>query len=471
METKPLITIQPSLAVELAEALELMRTKAQTEKAFQAATRCVLDYFASVLAGLSEPVSGEIMNGAETLGGNQMATAFCGGEQTSVPMAALVNGTLAHAQDFDDTLWSYIGHCSAVIFSAALATAEWLDKSGAQLLTSFALGVEAAHRIGSVVVSHLTHRGWHPTPAVGVFGSAVATTAMMASGPNLMADALTTATNLASGLRQNFGSKAKPLAAGWSAFSGVMASILAHQGISGSADALEGRQGYFYTFAGRIPQKFAIDDNKELVLVSPGPGFKLYPCCTGAHPAIDAILMIKRKKVFAPEEVAAVRIEVTPEVLDELIYPVPLNERQAKFSLPYCAAVALVYGAVKVGHFSEQSLKNPLVTDLLHRIDVYPDEDLKSIGAKPCPSARVTITTQDGQKIGKTVKIARGNPGNPLSLEDMKTKFHQCAMIAGLNAEKAEQFFQQLSQIRDIPSINRWMHAYVAPLFQQLKKG
>jgi len=471
METKPVITTQQSLAVELAEALELMRTKAQTERAYQAATRCVLDYFASVLAGLSEPISGEIMKGVGKLGGNQMATALLGGKQTSVSLAALVNGTLAHAQDFDDTLWSYIGHCSAVIFSAALAAAEWLDKSGAQLLTSFTLGVEAAHRIGSVVATQLTHRGWHPTPAVGVFGSAAATTTMMDGGSNLMAAALTIAANLASGLRQNFGSKAKPLAAGWSAFSGAMAAILAQQGISGSADALEGQQGYFYAFAGRIPPNFTIDDNKELVLVSPGPGFKLYPCCTGAHPAIDAILMIKQKTVLAPEQVASVRIEVTPEVLDELIYPVPLDERQAKFSLPYCAAVALVYGAVKLEHFGEQSLKNPLVNDLLNRIDVHPNEDLKSIGAKHCPSARVTITTQEGQEIRKTVKIAKGNPGNPLSPEDMKTKFHQCAMIAGLNAKKAEQFFEQLREIQAIPSINRWMRKDVAPLFQQLKKG
>jgi 2-methylcitrate dehydratase PrpD len=250
-----------------------------------------------------------------------------------------------------------------------------------------------------------------------------------------------------------------------------MASIFSHQGISGSADALEGRQGYFNTIAGRIPTDFAFDDNKDLALVSPGPAFKLYPCCTGAHPAIDAILMIKQKTAIAPEEVAAVRLEVTPEVLDELIYPVPLNARQAKFSLPYCAAVALAYGAVEMRHFSQQSLNNPLITDLFNRIEVHPDEDLKNLAAKHCPSARVTITTQEGEEIRETVEIAKGNPENPLSLEELKNKFHQCAMIAGLNASKAEHLYQQLSEIRTIPSIRSWMNADVAPLFQQIKKG
>jgi len=468
METKPLCRTGSSWAFELAETLQTLEREAQEDKAIHAATQCALDYFAVVLAGLSEPVTHEITKSVGTLGGNETATAFFGGEKVSAPLAALANGTLAHALDFDDTLWTYVGHSTSVVFSAALAMAEWLDRDGCQLLTSFALGVEAAHRIGSAVVSQLTERGWHPTPVVGVFGSAAASTMITDGGPHQMASALTVATNLASGLRQNFGSKAKPLAGGWSAFSGVMASILAQQGISGSENALEGRQGYFSAFAGRVSHGFLNDGKKELALVSPGPAFKIYPCCTGTHPAIDAILMIQRQRPLAPDAVASIRIEVTPEVLEELIYPSPSDENQARFSLPYCAAAAVVHGGVELEHFRDQSLKDPRINALMRRIHIQPNGKLVRLGGEHCPAASVTIMTHGGTEIKKTVNAARGNPGNPLSLEDLESKFYRCAASAGLSVRKAERFLCQIKGIQQISSIEAWMQSDVAPLFQEL---
>lgn len=468
MATKPFCGTGSSRAFELAEVLQTLHAKACEDKALHAATQCALDYFAVVLAGLSEPVSHEIAKSVGTLGGNEMATVLFGGKRTSTPLAALINGTLAHALDFDDTFWTYIGHSTSVVFSAALAMAEWLDRDGCRLLTSFALGVEAAHRIGSAIASHLTRRGWHPTPVVGIFGSTAASTMIMDGGPHQMASALTVATNLASGLRQNFGGKVKPLASGWSAFSGVMASILARQGISGSEDALEGRQGYFSAFAGRIPPSLLNDGKKELALVNPGPGFKIYPCCTGTHPAIDAILMIHRERPLAPDEVASIRIEVTPEVLDELIYPLPSDENQARFSLPYCAAAALVYGGVELEHFCDKSLKDPRITTLMKRIDIQSNKKLVRLGGEHCPAASVTIMTHGGTEIQKTVNAARGNPGNPVSLEDLESKFYRCAAAAGLPTKRAERFLTQIKEIQKISSISTWMRMEVAPLFQEL---
>jgi len=370
-----------------------------------------------------------------------MATVFFDGKRTSAPLAALSNGTLAHALDFDDTLWTYIGHSTSVVFSAALAMAEWLDRDGGWLLASFALGVEAAHKIGSAVVSRLTQRGWHPTPVVGVFGSTAASTMIMDGRPHQMASALTVATNLASGLRQNFGSKVKPLASGWAAFSGVMASILAQQGISGSEDALEGRQGYFSAFAGKVPHGLPNDQEKELALVSPGPGFKIYPCCTGTHPTIEAILMMQKEGPLAPDGVASIRIEVTPEVLDELIYPFPSDERQARFSLPYCAAAALVHGGVELEHFRDQSLKDPRVMALMRRMDVQSNEKLVRLGGENCPAARVTVTTRDGTEIQKTIsEIHRVLKPNGTVVTDFPAELSPLAKKQRENPALAERF-------------------------------
>lgn len=460
---------ESSWAHELAEALCRLETKAYEDKAIQAGTRCVLDYFAVVLAGLSEPVSHEIARSAGTLGGNEMATELFGGIRTTVPHAALVNGTLAHALDFDDTLWSYIGHSTSVVFSAALATAEWLNRDGARLLNNFALGVEAAHRIGSPVVSDLTRRGWHPTPVVGIFGSAAATAMLMNGKPGHVESVLTIATNLASGLRQNFGSKVKPFASGWAAFSGVMAAIFAQQGVTGSEDALEGRQGYFQAFAGSVPRSLHKSEETELSLVEPGPGFKVYPCCTGTHPTIDAILTIQKETVLTPDMVSSIRIEVTPEVLGELIYPVPSDTRQAKFSLPFCTALALVHGGVELENFCERSLRDPRMTATMKKVEVQSNEKLIRHGERNCPAARVTVRLHDGKEIQKAVNIARGNPGNPLSSEELESKFHRCALAAGLSTQKAERLLSQLVRLKDVSSVGAWMRAEIAPFFRELK--
>jgi 2-methylcitrate dehydratase PrpD len=469
LTTKPPVATESSWAFELAEILKKLGPKAEDDKTIHAATRCALDYFAVVLAGLSEPVSYDIAKSVESLGGNKSATILFGGGKTSPPLAALANGTLAHALDFDDTLWTYIGHSSSVILSAALTMAEWLDGDGLRLISAFALGVEAAHRIGSNVVSDLTRRGWHPTPTIGVFGAAVAATMAMGGDAQHIASALTVAANLASGLRQNFGSKVKPLASGWAAFSGVMASILAQQGISGSENALEGQQGFFSAFAAKVPEHPTNDRRTELALVSPGPGFKIYPCCTGTHPTIDAMLMIQKDRSISPDEVSSIRIEVTPEVLNEVIYPMPLDGNQARFSLPYCAATALARGRVKLEHFRDESLKDPKVTALVQRIDIQANYHLRRRGGEHCPAARVTVRLSGGIVIQKTVHASRGNPGNPLSTEELEEKLCQCASAAGLPLNRAERFLRQIKRISETSSIRKWIRKDVAPLFRELK--
>ena len=290
----------------------------------------------------------------------------------------------------------------------------------------------------------------------------------MGHNADQLTSALTLATNLAGGLRQNFGSKAKPLASGWSAHCGVLAAILAQQGISGSADAFEGRQGYFYAFSGHVPRSLPQSIDQPLVLVSPGPGFKVYPCCTGTHPAIEAILMIQREHAVRPDAVGSIRIEVTPEVLGELIYPVPLTGSQAKFSLPYCAALALTHGRVGMEHFSDEMISDPEIIAVMPKVSISPTETLTRLGGDHCPAARVTLVTRDGRTFEKSVYAARGNPGNPAELEDLKNKYFECAASAGLTGHRAENLLRQILDIRNIPSVRGWMKDEVVPALSKL---
>jgi len=455
-------------ARQVAEAVCRLRGRAAHEEVLHSATRCVLDFFAVAIAARPESLSTDVGRLVTLLGGTPEATLFATGARTNAPLAALANATQAHALDYDDTLWTYMGHSTAVIFPAALAVAESVDCSGCDLLTAFALGVETAHRIGSPVTPGLARRGWHPTASVGLYGAAAASLFAMGADVSSITSALTLSTNMAAGLRQNFGSKAKPLAAGWASQAGVMAAMLAQQGISGSPDALEGEQGFYMTYAGTMAQPPAEEQNSPMALVSPGPAFKLYPCCTGTHPAIDALVMIHNECNLPPDEIASVRIEVTPEVLDELIYPVPSDGTQAKFSLPYCAAVAAIHGTVELDHFADQCLRNPEISALMERVEVQPNEALPRVGSEHCPAARVTVTTRGGREIQRSVNAAKGNPGNPLSTEELAGKFYHCAAIGGLSQEEAARLLQQIVGIREIASISMWMRTEMAPLFARI---
>jgi 2-methylcitrate dehydratase PrpD len=459
---------EKALAKELAERIFQLRSKAASTEVIQSATNCAVDFFAVSLAGFREPSVGRVARSIAQVGGTSEATVLWGGDRTSASLAAMANGYLAHVLDYDDTLWTYIGHSTAVIFPAALAVAEAFNCSGLDLLTAFSLGVEAAHLIGSPITPQLSKRGWHPSPVVGVFGAAVSSSLLMGGGIKSTASALTISTNLATGIRQNFGSGAKPLAIGWASYAGVVASVLAQQGISGSENAFEGRQGFYRAFAGAIPKGSNDMRNSKMAIVSPGVAFKLYPCCTGAHPAIDAILKIRKEYVLPPDEITSVRIEVTPEVLDELIYPFPSNPWEARFSLPYCASVALVYGRVGLDHFLGESLQNSIITGLMGRIEVQANEKLFRLGGDHCPAARVTIITRGGREISSSVNAARGNPGNPISFKELQGKFHHCADTAGLPEESAEKFLHQIMDIRKVDSVSTWMQSTVAPLFKKL---
>jgi len=463
------IHLKNGLARNLATDIYQLRDNAISEEVVQSCTLCVLDFFAVTLAALKEPLSRNITISVNTLRGNAESTMFSTGEQTSAPLAALVNGALAHILDFDDTLWSYIGHSTSVIFSASLAMAEAVNCSGRDLLRAFALGVEAAHRIGSPIIHKLSKRGWHPSPVIGIYGATVAASLIINSDDiDNLTKALTIATTMAAGIRQNFGSNVKPLSIGWASHSGIMASIFAQHGISGSEDALEGRQGFYMAYAGATPEHFYKDKDGKMAIVSPGVGFKLYPSCTGTHPTIDAIISLQKDETIDPDEIISVKIEVTPEVLDELIYPSPSTPSQGKFSLPFCAAIALIYGNVGIEHFQKEYIKDSKIRTLMNRIQVVPNKDLIRMGEENCPASNITITTYSNKKIQKSINVAKGNPGNPLTIEEMKEKFFQCARWVGLSEDKTEEFFQQIISIRSIPSITVWMKSIVAPIFNEL---
>lgn len=246
--------------------------------------------------------------------------------------AAFLNGTAAHALDFDDVSWTTIGHPTVGIAPTALSLAVAQGLSGREFLTAYVVGAECAHQIARWTMPELSEHGWHTTLANGVFGAAAAAAWLLKTDVSTTSNALAIAASLASGIRANFGSQTKAIHAGLSNLHGMMAVELAAAGITGKDDALEASDGYAACFAVRLPrEKCTVDLGSRWDLMENGLVFKQYPCCSGTHPALDVWGEWVDKVHPKLDDIEAVHLGVSLLGPRELISHCPRNAVEAKF--------------------------------------------------------------------------------------------------------------------------------------------
>ena len=233
-------------------------------------------------------------------GGSTEASVFGHGFGAPAGEAALVNGTSAHALDFDDVNMSMRGHPSVPLLPAVLALGEKIGSSGRELIDAFVLGFEVECKLGRVIGAAHYALGWHATSTLGTLGAAAACARLLRLDMERTQIALGIAASLASGVRQNFGTMTKPLHAGWAARNGVIAATLADRGFTADSAAIEGESGLLHAASGgaRLNSRALASLGDPWEIVSPGIGVKLYPCCYATHRAIDAALEIVASDVF-----------------------------------------------------------------------------------------------------------------------------------------------------------------------------
>lgn len=417
---------------------------------------CLLDMLGVALAGWSEPDATIAFGYATATYGAGPATIIGAAGRIAPEGAALVNGTLAHAHDFDDTNWTYIGHSGAVILPAALAVGEAAGSSGRDVVAAFVAGLEAAARVGGPVTDEFARRGWHLTSAVGVFGAATAAARLLGLGRDGLAAALGLAASHASGLKANFGYMAKPLHAGMAAAAGVRSALLAQAGLTASPAVFEDPLGYFSAFAGGVASP--VPDG-PLAIVADGVAFKRFPSCTGTHPAVDAVLAIRADEGLSAGDVRSVRVGTTPEVPGELVHPRPAGGAQAKFSMPFAVAAALTYGSLGIEHFTDRLVADGAITALMDRCDVFVDPDLDRPAGVRAPAASVEITTGDGRQYRRRVDLALGNPGHPMPRSELVGKFRACAGRRLEDAERVTALLECVDAIEQADDLGRLMAA------------
>lgn len=444
-----------SITHELAERILAFRYEGLPEAAIDWAKRAILDTIGVTLAGSCEPtarIPAQIPGVAEQPG---PCLILGSNRRTAALDAALLNGVAAHALDYDDVSPTLGGHPSVELVIPMLALGEMFDISGRDALTAYVAGYETATKIARAVNFEHYEKGWHPTATLGIFGATTVAARLLRLDVEQTARSLAIAASLASGLKANFGTMTKPLHVGHSTRNGLFAAFLAQGGFTANPEAFEHKQGFFEVFNGpgtyhaaRIFDTWA----KPLDLLDPGLGLKQFPCCGSTHMAISMMLKLKATYKLTPDDVRHIQIYTHPQRLPHTNRPTVASALEAKFSVQYCVARALMHGKVLLEHFEGDAWADDQVQALLGVTSVGPHP---TMGDLPW-SAEVIVETVDGRQLAeKTAYLMGRGKENPMSDEEMWVKLDDCASRVLPDVQISTLFeqlgaFEQLSTIRDL---------------------
>jgi 2-methylcitrate dehydratase PrpD len=330
--------------------------------------------------------------------------------------AATVNGIASHVLDFDDSHDPTILHGTGPVASAALAAAEWVGASGADLVAAHVLGFEVAARAALAVHPEHYDRGFHVTGTAGTIGAAAAAGRILGLDAERLAHALSAAAAQAAGLREMFGSMSKSLHAGKAAGNGLYSALLAQGGWISAQEGLEGRRGYWAVLSDKMePDRALAELGQRWELRQ--DGLKPYACGVVSHPTIDAVRRLRDRSEIRSGDVAEIRADVNPYVLELMGKREPGVGLEGKFSIYHCAAVAYIEGTARVRQFSDEVVRRGDVAALRQRVVATTDAQI------PISAARVQLVAKDGRTWEETVAAATGTPGNPMSDEEVVEKF------------------------------------------------
>lgn len=437
----------------------ILETDAGTipQEAFENAEKCIADTVACILSGssseLMEPLAGYLASG-ERYGTRPVI----GTDLRAAPQhAALVNAGLGHALDFDDVLSMMPAHPSTVILPALFARLP-AGTSGRKLLEAYVLGVEAGAKIGLAISNAHYRQGWHATGTLAIFSAVAALGRLLAIDREQFQTAIGIAASMSSGLRCNFGTMMKPMHAAWASHNAVVAVDLALAGITAATDALEAEAGFFSTYGteqsdlGRLLPALG----NPYALIDPGLALKKYPCCYALHRPIDALLMLRDRMALNAGNVEQAICRVAPGALRPLIYDRPRNGLEAKFSLEYTMAAALLDGRLDLAAYSDAGAQRSEIAGLIGKM--HKIEDPRCLDGDTEPQTRsagtigfveVTVHKKDGTSDTQRIDKPVGSPQHPLGWDDLEAKFSDCANQAGFSETAGRRAWETWRSIGD----------------------
>jgi len=385
----------------------------------------ILDSFGVAIAGASAPGCKEVADLIQSWGGKPEATLLGYGGKVPSPSAALVNSVMMHALDFDDTLDESALHAHVTVLPAALAVAESIEKvSGKDLIHAVTLGVDLVCRLGLTTRSPLS---WVRTATCGSFGAAAASGKILRLDKEEIWNALGIVYSQTSGNAQCLvdGGLVKRMQPGFSAKAGVLSAFLAKRGITGAKDIFEGPYGFFNLYERGDYDQGKLCDELGKRFDGMKLSIKPYPSCRMTHASIDAALAIRNEKRLDPLEIEEIVVHVSKMVYDMVGSPFAIRKSpqvDAQFSIPYTIAAGIVRGDVFLKDFEEILIRDSQVLKLAEKVKVVMDPGLPE---RDMSTATLVVKTRQNV-YEKQINKVKGNPSNPMSLEECIEKFKKC---------------------------------------------
>jgi len=423
----------------------------------EAARAGIIDCVGVMIAGASEQPVRIVSAMLAATTQNDGAPEIPSGRNLAASDAALVNGVAAHVLDYDDVALS--GHPSAVLVPAILAEGWSVDASGIDAIAAYVAGYELWAQVAALEPGNLHQRGFHPTAVMGTLASAAACARLRELSPEKTAHAIAIAASLASGLVANFGTMTKSLHAGRSAQSGVLAARLADQGFTASLDVLEHDTGFLRAHSpSGTPdiENGTIDIGTNWRLASLGVNVKRYPTCYATHRSIDAMLDLVDQYKLKSDDVQEIRVHTGATQKLMLRNNNPKTGLEAKFSMEFAMAAALVAGRVGLAELTDEFVSRPEVNSVFGKVRCTTTEEAMPGDPAFAPSDQVTVVLASGNVlVHAPVVHAKGSWQKPLTREELKDKFLDCAtrIFSRLHAETLFDrlwLLEKMGSIRDL---------------------
>lgn len=432
----------------------------------------IIDTLACILVGSAESEGRIIAEFVKEMGGNPQSSVLGrDGYKTSAPQAALANGTMAHALDYDDTYStiSYVasksqsrssdkgdtgisvGHMGGCLLPCVLALGETVGASGKDLITAYVLGFETACRLCRMMGWTHYVKGYHSTSTLGCMGATAAGAKLLNLDKMQTRMALGIAASHASGLRGNFGTMAKPLQSGNAARIGVVSALLASKGFTANKDIIDTDLGYIdvLSMGGSLDINTLTEKAEGGFYIMKGNSLKFLPCANALQSSLETMLELARNHSIAADEVESIEETIAmPRYIvctkDGVNYTLPKTGLEGKFVLPYGLAAALFDRKITLGTFTDEMVQRPDVQKLFGKTSLILDTSIEQ--------EYLTVRLKDGTEYNKNIGMSKGHWSQSLPVDMLDEKYRDCAGKA-LSPEAVEHSLELAKHLEDLSNI------------------
>lgn len=420
-----------------------------------------LDFVGVAARGALSDSSVPVQNLFRTIGMRDDGAVVIGTDQKlEPPYAALANGTAAHSIELDDVVNAASLHPAVAVMPAALAAAHLTPCSGKEFIEAVVAGYEVDIRLG-IALNPSAHyaQGFHPTGTCGTLAAAVTAAKILKLDPAKMVRAMGIAGSQAAASMEflSDGSFTKRLHPGWAAHSGLLAALLAREGFTGPATILEGKFGFFHAYSPKSEPEKLLEDWASPYHVM-RTSIKPHSCCRYKQGPIDAVLKIMGENRLSPDDVESAVVGVLKTGHALVVVPQDLKYRpesvvDAQFSMPFGAAVAILYGKATLDEYTPENIASPQVREMMQRVRCVEDPSIEGEFPRKW-QATATLRTKDGKSFSARIEYPKGDPENPLSWDELIRKFEGLAspVFDSEHLDRIVERTRALERIGDIGS-------------------